>query len=68
LPADDEEDQPALPPGRKQRPTRVPSPRTLRKLPAVLQALVDLAEPGTTADLEEYLDGQRKRVNSKLVS
>jgi len=68
LPADDEEDQPALPAGRKQRPTRVPSPRTLRKLPAVLQALVDLAEPGTTADLEAYLDGQRKRVNSKLVS
>ena len=34
----------------------------MRKLPAVLQALIDLAEPSTQEELEGYLDGQRKRI------
>lgn len=33
-----------------------------------LQALVDLAVPGFTDALDDYLDGQRKRVNRALVS
>jgi HK97 family phage portal protein len=39
-----------------------------RKLPDILQALVELAEPSTEADLEGYLDRQRKTVKRRLVS
>jgi HK97 family phage portal protein len=39
----------------------------LEQMPAVLQALVDLATPATQKDLERYLDGQRRRVKRALV-
>ena len=56
-----------MPPGTKQmRKPKVPSQRQLRMLPDVLQALVDLGQPGTTADLEAYFQGQRERVTAAL--
>lgn len=45
---------------------KVPSARGMRMLPDVLQALVDLGIPGTQAELQEFFDGQRERVTSKL--
>jgi len=35
-------------------------------LPDVLQALVQLAEPRTTAELQDYFDGQQARVTSAI--
>lgn len=37
-------------------------------MPALLGALADLAEPGLRRDVEAYLDGQRRRIRSRLVS
>jgi len=58
-----------LPPGTKQmhRP-HVPPAQANEMLPDVLQALVQLAEPGTTAELQTYLDGQQKRVTDSLTT
>jgi len=58
-----------LPPGTKQmhRP-HVPPARANEMLPDVLQALVQLAEPGTTKELETYFGGQKERVQDALVS
>ena len=62
-----DEEQDALPePGRKAR-RQPPSRRQLEQMPEILQALVDLAEPPTTAQLDAYLDAQRKRVKRALV-
>jgi len=36
--------------------------------PVLLQSLMDLAEPSLARDLDEYLDGQRRRVKRALVS
>ena len=55
-------------PGTKQWPGKIPSQHTVDKLPEVLQSLVELAEPGLTADLNTYFDGQRKRVKRGIVS
>ena len=44
-----------------------PSRRQLEQMPEILQALVELAEPPTTKQLNTYLDGQRKRVKRALV-
>jgi len=58
-----------LPPGTKQmhRP-HVPPARAGEMLPDVLQALVQLAEPGTSQDLQTYFDGQKERVQDNLVA
>ena len=66
-----QQDQQNLPPGQKQmhRPHQpVPPARATEMLPDVLQALVQLAEPGTTKELETYFDGQKERVQDSLTS
>jgi len=54
--------------GSKQWPGRIPSDRTMRKLPRIYQAMIDAAADELTDELNVYLDGQRKRVKAKLVS
>ena len=44
-----------------------PSRRKHEQMPEILQALVDLAEPATTKQLDGYLDQQRRRVKRALV-
>jgi HK97 family phage portal protein len=56
----------ALPPGSKSREI-VLKARDLEHLPELLQALVDLSEPGLERSLERYFDGQRRRVKRALV-
>jgi hypothetical protein len=41
---------------------------TPEALPALLSALADLAEPGLRRDLEAFMDGQRRRIKSRLLS
>jgi HK97 family phage portal protein len=41
---------------------------TPEALPALFSALADLAEPGLRRDLEAFMDGQRRRIKSKLLS
>jgi len=67
--ADQQVTEQGLPPGTKQmhRP-HVPPARANEMLPDVLQALVQLAEPGTTKELETYFDGQKERVQDSLTS
>src|SRR5262252_9226432 len=62
-----QQNESGLPPGTKQmhRP-HVPPARANEMLPDVLQALVQLAEPGTTKELETYFDGQKERVQDSL--
>ncbi len=41
--------------------------QSLDDLPGVLQAIVDVAAPGFTADLDRYQEGQRQRVIRRVV-
>jgi len=45
-----------------------PSRRAMRMLPDVLQALVALGVPDAKEDLDDYFDGQQKRVQSNLTN
>jgi phage portal protein BeeE len=60
-------EQDALPPGEKQFDVNV-NQGALEKMPEILQALVELAAPGTTEELEGYFDGQRRRIKRKIVT
>jgi HK97 family phage portal protein len=64
---DQQQQQPG--PGQKQmhRP-HVPPARANEMLPDVLQALVSIAEPGTQAELQDYFDGQKQRVQDNLTN
>jgi HK97 family phage portal protein len=60
-------EQDALPAGEKQRTIDV-NQGALESMPEILQALVELAAPGTTEDLEGYFDGQRRRIKRRIVT
>jgi len=66
-PGEDADEQEALPEPRRKARRQPPSRQQLEQMPEILQALVDLAEPATTKQLDGYLDGQRKRVKRALV-
>ena len=51
---------------RKQRSPRLPAQEELAALPDIFQKFVELVEPNTTSELEDYFDEQHRRVRSKL--
>ena len=63
---DEDEERPALPRGRKQRATRIPTRPELEQVPKVLQALVELAAPATEKQLSTFLNQQHKRVKRAI--
>lgn len=81
LPPDMGDTLPARPQQQPPAPGEVPPPdvtqgkervielkaRDIEHLPELLQAMVDLAEPGLEKSLDRYFDGQRRRVKRALV-